>query len=391
MKKKTKWFTKGKIILLVFIILIALGYFYYQEKMAMFMRPVVTVAQVEKKDVPIYMDYVGNTAAIKTVDIKARVEGFLIERAFIEGDDVKKGDLMFAIDPKPFEASLAKALAALEKDMAALTYATEQVERYRGLVAKEYITKEDFDNLVTQMEQARAAVLADEADVENAKLDLGYCRMYAPFDGRIGRTLVNVGNLVGAAGQDTKLATIVELDPIYAYFSPSDDEGHKILKAKKSDGVPIEITLTDGTKFSHEGKLDFVNNVVDEATSTVTMRAIIPNPDKLLLPGIYVNVRLDLGTQSDALVAPQQAMIEDQGGQYVMIVGTDEEIRKSYVETGLKYDSDIAITKGLDEGDEVVIDGMQMIKPGMSVNTKTAKKKRGKSFGDVLTRAIFGD
>ncbi|MFH1830523.1 MAG: efflux RND transporter periplasmic adaptor subunit [Pseudomonadota bacterium] len=387
-KINRSWFTKRKIVLIVASLLLILWFFHWEEKGAMLAKPIVTVTQVKKQTVPVYLNYVGNTAAKEIVDIRARVEGFLIERAFVEGDDVKKGDLMFVIDPKPFETALAEAKAQLVKDEATLAFAKEQVERYRSLVEKEYVTREDFDNYVTKADEAAAAVEADKAAVVQAELNLGYCNMYAPFDGRIGRTLVNVGNLVGA-GQDTKLATIVMLDPIYTYFSPSDEDVYRILKEKQKGALPVDLTFSDGTKYPHQGKVNFVDNKVDTATSTLTMRATIPNPEKTLLPGIYANVRLYLKDMSDALLVPEKALGEDQGGQYVMVIVDNDVARRSYVKTGEPIDGMRVITDGVSDGDMVVIDGLQLIRPGMEVVAKIADTKDKDTLQGIVNKAVL--
>ncbi|MCL4245853.1 MAG: efflux RND transporter periplasmic adaptor subunit, partial [Candidatus Dadabacteria bacterium] len=222
----------------------------------------VTVAPVESKTVPIYLDYVGSTDSIQTVDINARVEGFLIKRAFEDGSDVREGQLLFVIDPRPFEADLASAQAQLLESKAALSYALEQVRRYEPLVAKQYITQDTYDGYVTRAKETRAEVEAAEANVTQARLNLGYCTMYSPFDGRIGRRYVDVGNLVGAAGEPTKLATIVQLDPLYVYFSVAERDVPKVLAAQEEKPLTVSVLLPDETKTPESGKVDFINNQV---------------------------------------------------------------------------------------------------------------------------------
>jgi membrane fusion protein (multidrug efflux system) len=205
----------------------------------------VTVAEVKSETVPIYLNYVGTLQSIEKVDINARVEGFLVERAFKDGADVKQGDLLFVIDPRPFEAALKAAEAQLAEDLAALSYAREQVSRYKPLVEKDYITRDAYDEYLTQATEAQAIVEADRANVVQAKLDLSYCTMYAPFNGRIGRRLVDVGNLVGAGGEATLLATIVQLDPIYVYFNVAERDIPEILKQQNIKPLTFSIVLSD--------------------------------------------------------------------------------------------------------------------------------------------------
>jgi RND family efflux transporter MFP subunit len=384
---KRSWFTWPKLVIIGFILIVALAYCYYLEMMKEMMKPTVTVAKVKKETVPVYIDFVGNTVSKKTVDIRARVEGFLAKRNFVEGDDVKKGDLLYVIDKRPFEASLAQAKGQLARDQASLAFALEQVKRYKPLAEKDYVSQESYDNYVTQANELKAAVKSDRAAVKQAELNLSWCTMYAPFSGRIGRTLVNVGNLVGAAGQDTKLATLVMLDPIFVYFSPSDEQYYTIMKYMEKGDLKVEITLADGTKFEPEGTLNFVDNEVNNNTSTVAMRGIFRNPTKSLLPGVYVDTKLYLD-KTEALLIPEKALSVDQGGQFVMIVKSNDEVRRSYVETGAPYGEWRAITKGVKEGEEVIVEGQVMVQVGTKVHTKDMAV--GDTVTDVMHQAVLG-
>lgn len=337
--------------------------------------PTVTVERVDLKTVPVYLDYVATTQAVNTVTLKARVEGFLMQRRFKEGADVQKGDLVFVIEQAPYEAALEQYEAQLVKDEAALAFAREQVNRYRPLAQEDFVTRETFDTYVTRMKEAAAAVEADKAMIKQAKLNLSYCTMYSPIQGRIGRTLVNVGNLVGAGGQDTKLATIVQLDPIYAYFSPSEKDLRQILKYRKHKKMPVDIVLSDGTTHPHQGKVDFIDNTADPKANTVNMRAVVPNPEKTLLPGIYVTAKLYLCDVSDTPLVSEKAIAEDQTGTYVYVVGKDNKVEKRSVEIGFVYKHRKIIWKGLQAGDRVITAGLQMVKPGMVVQPQKAPMK----------------
>ena len=340
----------------------------------------VTVEKVVLRTVPVHLNFVATTESVKTVDIRARVEGFLEKRLFIEGDDVKKGDLIFVIEQAPYQAELERSLAQLAMDEAALTFATEQVERYRPLVADDYITRESFDDYQTKAKEAAAAVKADLAQIKQDRLNLGYCTMYSPLEGRIGRTLVNVGNLVGAGGQDTKLATIVQLDPIYAYFSPSEKDLRTILKYTKEKAPPVDIILSDKTKHPYQGKVDFIDNTADPKANTINMRAVVPNPEETLLPGIYVQASLFLCNVPDTPLISEQATAEDQTGTYVYVVGKDNKVEKREVETGFLYDRQKIIWKGLKEGELVITQGLQIVRPGMVVQPKIASpNQKGKA------------
>lgn len=326
----------------------------------------VSVATVEKKDVPIKLDYVGSTSAIKTVDLRARVEGFLEERYFVEGDDVKEGDLMYVIEREPYIAALDAAKAQLAQDEASFKFATEQVERYRPLAKSKFVSREAFDNYVTEADEARASVEKDKANIDQAELNLGYCMVYAPISGRIGKTYVNAGNLV-LSSQNTLLATIVMLDPIYVYFSPSDDDYRTIISNKGDSGQNVSLSFKDGTVYAHTGTVDFTNNVVDKATSTVMMRAIVPNPEKLLLPNIYLTAELSAGIQKDALVIPEKAFFPIQGGKAVYVVNKNDIAEQKQIETKTSVDGMAIITKGLDIGETVVTEGIVKIKNNSKV------------------------
>jgi len=307
----------------------------------------VTIAEVKSETVPLYLDYVGTLQSIESVDINARVEGFLVERAFKDGADVKKGDLLFVIDPRPFEAALVATEAQLAEDLASLSYAREQVSRYKPLVEKDYITRDAYDEYLTQATEARAVVEADRANVVQSKLDLSYCTMFAPFDGRIGRRLVDIGNLVGAGGESTLLATIVQLDPIYIYFNVAERDIPEILKQQNIKPLTFSIVLPDESKHPQDGTIDFVDNQVDVTTGTITLRGIVPNTAKTLLPGQYAKVQLLLEQQPNTIVVPSQAVGEQQGDTYVYVVGSDNKVEFRKVTAGSSYGEIRIVEKGL--------------------------------------------
>ena len=337
--------------------------------------PTVSVEEVVLQTVPVHLKYVATTESVKTVDIRARVEGFLEKRRFVEGADVNKGDIIFVIEKAPYEAELEMSLAQLAKDKAALAFANDQVKRYKPLAEQDFVTQESLDDYVTQAREAAAAVKADLAQIKQNKLNLGYCTMYSPLNGRIGRTLVNVGNLVGAGGQDTKLATIVQLDPLYVYFSPSEKDLRLIMKYRQETDMPVDIILSDGTKHPYPGKVDFIDNTADPKANTINMRVVISNPDKTLLPGIYVQADLFLCDVPDTPLISEKAIAEDQSGSYVYVVGKGNKVEKRIVEVGFVYNHQKIIWKGLKAGEKVIVGGLQMIRPGMTVQPKMAGKR----------------
>ena len=338
--------------------------------------PKVTVAEVILKTVPVHLSYVGALKSVKTVDIRARVEGFLEERRFVEGADIKKGNIVFVIEKAPYQAELERSLAQLARDRASLSFALDQVKRYKPLAEKDFVTEEALEDYETKAREAAAAVKADRARIKQDRLNLGYCTMYSPLYGRIGRTLVNVGNLVGAGGQDTHLATIVQLDPIYVYFSPSEEELRVILKYKQEDALPVDAILSDGTLHPYEGKVDFIDNRADPKADTVAMRAVLPNPDKTLLPGVYVQARLHLCDVPDTPLIPEQAVAEDQGGMYVLVVDKDNKVEQRRVTSRWTYKGQRIIEKGLKEGEQVITVGMQIVRVGMVVKPELASEKK---------------
>lgn len=340
--------------------------------------PLVTVAEAKSETVPLYLEYVGSLQSIESVNINARVEGFLVERAFKDGADVKKGDLLFVIDPRPFEAALVAAEAQLAEDLAALSYAREQVRRYKPLVEKDYITRDAYDEYLTEAKEAQALVEADRANVLQAELDLSYCTMYAPFDGRIGRRLVDVGNLVGS-GEATLLATLVQLDPIYVYFNVAERDIPTILKQQNIAPLTFSVILPDESKHPEDGKIDFVDNQVDITTGTITLRGTVSNTSKTILPGQFVKVQLLLEEQPNTIVVPSQAIGEQQGNTYVYVVGSDNKVEFRNVTAGASYKELRVVEKGLSAGEKVVVNGLQKIKPGITVKTETQAEAEAKS------------
>ena len=343
----------------------------------------VTVEKAISKTIPVYYDFVGNTQSIQSVDITARVEGYLTERNFKDGQNVNKGDLLFVIDPRTYKASLDEAKAQLEKDRAALNYSLEQVARYEPLVKKQYITTDEFDQYVTQSDEALAAVKADEAQVIQAELNLSYCYMRAPFSGRIGRRMVDVGNLVGVAGQDNTLATLVKLDPIYVYFSPTERDIAILTKQYNKGKLKAYVVLPDEKIYPEAGYVDFIDNTVDESTGTIAMRAVIPNPEKLVLPGQYTKIRLYVDDKPDAVLVPQKAVMSQQGENIVYVLGECNKVVSTKVTAGTQYKQYTVIEKGLKAGQVVVTDGLQKIKDGVEVNPQYSKKAGKTSDGTV--------
>lgn len=334
--------------------------------------PPVTVAPVQQQTVPVYLDFVGNLKAVQEVEIRARVEGYLIKRAFRDGADVNRGDLLFVIDPREYEAELERAQAQLAKDRAALAYARSMVKRYTPLTKQDLAPEDTLENWVTTVKEREAAVKAGEAAVKLARLNLSYCTIRAPLSGRIGRRLVDVGNLVGA-GEETLLATIVQMDPIYVYFNPSERQIPQISPHHRQAPVKIHLTLSGGREYSPSGQVDFIDNRVDPKTATITVRAVVPNPEKTLVPGQYVQVRVLLGENPEALLVPERSVGTDQRGSYVFVLGPEDRVEQRYVQAGPLYPGNLLLIEtGLGSGDRVVVEGLQRLRPGIRVEAEAA-------------------
>ena len=334
--------------------------------------PGVVVGEVTKESVPLVRQFVGVTQAVKTVDVRSKVEGYLEERKFTEGADVKTGDVLFVIDQRPFKAEVEQNEADVAKNKANLAFAKKQVERYRPLVEKQDVSKQTFEGIQTQEKAALAALNQSEAALKNAQLDLGYTTIIAPIDGRIGETLVNIGNLIKV--NDTLMATLVQLDPIYVYFSPSETQFLEIQDYREKGPLEYTIVLADKSTYDQKGKLDFVNNQVDQATGTLRLRAVFPNPEKALLPGQYAEVQVQLANNADTLVVPAPAVGENEGGYYVFVVGQDDKVEQRQVKLGAEYKTGRVVESGLKAGERVVVEGIQKVHDGQTVKVEARIK-----------------
>ena len=328
-------------------------------------RPVPVVKMTLTK-IPLKRTYIGITQSIAEVGIRARVEGFLIQKNFIEGKPVKKDQLIYVIDPKPFQAQLDLAKGQLAKSIANMEYQKVQYLRLKELVKKGDVSKTQFDEVAAQYGEAQAEVLVQKANVETAEINLGYCYMNAPFDGIIGKKYVDVGNLVGA-GENTLLANIVQLNPIYVLFSPSIEDYGTFLKYRKNMPFHVEAVLPHDNKLVFKGKVDLVNNQADTPTSTILMRGLVDNPDQLLLPGIYVNITLELTKADPSLLIPASAVTESQGQRTVYLVNAKNQVEVSTIQTSGMYKQQYIVTSGIKEGDLLILKGLQKILPGETV------------------------
>jgi RND family efflux transporter MFP subunit len=388
--------------------------------------PVVTVVAATQLRVPVYGQYIGQTEAVKTVEVRARVEGFIERQVASDGADVKVGDLLFVIDPRPFEVALRQAQANvardiaqlrqteaalvqreaevrqaqanLDRDLAQFDNARTQEGRYRTLLQRELISSEQYDQLRTNMtaleatvqadraalenakaaltagratiENARAVIRADEAAVDSAQIQLGYTTIRSPLEGRMGRAEVNVGSLVGRL-ESTLLATVSTLDPMYVNFSVSEREALSVWRRRaemlaRPGPAGITITLPDDSAYPHGGRLDFVDRAVDPRTGTLALRATFPNPARLLRPGQYTRLRVLLEDR-EALVVPQAAIQESQGAASLFVVGADQTVQARTVRMGPRFGPLWVVEEGVKPGERVVVKGLQQVRAGMLV------------------------
>lgn len=331
----------------------------------------VPVVPVVKRTVPVYLDYIGTTEAIRTVTLQAEVTGFLAARGAPDGADVKQGDLLYQIDPRDYQATLDQAKAQLQRDTAAYDYSRLSQHRNSVLSKDGWVAKDTSDQTTSNFLQSEATLAVDAAAIKTAELRLGYTKIRAPFAGRLSKSLVHEGALISATG--TQFNTLVELDPIYATFNPSETELAAIAKARLKGPVPVDVETADDAQQRFNGTLFFLDNAVDRSTGTITARATINNPDRTLLPGEFVHVRVHIADRPDTLLVPQVALGSSQLGRFVYIVGKDGKVEQRIVSPGASYGSLIVIDKGVQEGDRIIVGNLQKIAVGVPVQPRPAK------------------
>jgi multidrug efflux system membrane fusion protein len=327
----------------------------------------VTVGTVEQKNVPIDVQAIGNVQPITTVAVKALVGGQLTRVWFKEGDDVRRGDMLFSIDPRPLEAEYAQAQANLARDEAALRNAETQARRYADLVKKDFVTKEEYDKITSAAEVARAVVAADRASVETARLQLSYSEIRSPMDGRTGSLQVHTGNIVKA--NDQPMVTINQISPVYVSFAVPES-ALEAIRIKGTSNIPVAAAAKNTNTAPALGRLSFVDNAVDPQTGTITLKATFPNRDRTLWPGQFVNVTVTVDTKSNAIVAPARAVQSGQKGQYVYVVKPDHSVDMRPVSVYRTIGQVSIIDKGLTPGETVVTDGQLRLTPKSKVEVK---------------------
>jgi membrane fusion protein (multidrug efflux system) len=347
----------------------------------------VAIITVAPERVVMSTELPGRSAATRVAQVRARVPGIVQKRVFREGSDVKASDVLFLIDPAPFQATFNSAQAAVAKAEANLAQASLKVQRYKPLVETNAISKQEFDDAQTAQKQAIAELASAKATQETARLNLGYATVNAPISGRIGRAQVTEGALVGQ-GEATPLAMIQQLDPIYVNLTQSSSELLQLqramangqLKRVGKDQVKLALVTEDGQPYPHAGKLLFSDVAVDESSGAITLRAEFPNPDKLLLPGMYVRVRLEQAALENAIRVPQQAVQRDVTGATVLLVGPDGKVKPQAVKVNSAQGNAWIITEGLKGGDRVIVEGLQKVHPGDTVKPVPWKASAGASI-----------
>jgi multidrug efflux system membrane fusion protein len=328
----------------------------------------VTVGTVEQKTVPVSFRAIGNIEAAETVEVRARVGGELQRVFFEEGQTVRAGDRLFAIDPRPFRAALAQAEAQLARNQALLAKAEADITRYAGLVKQDYVTKEQYDQITADAAALRAAVAADQASVETVRLELDYCTISSPVTGRTGTINVDVGNLV-KANDDLPMVTINQTRPIDASF-PVPAQFLPLVIAHRGDRIRVVATVP-GDPTAAEGTLSFVDNAVDTSTGTVLLKATFPNQDERLWPGEFVDLTVILGEETGRVVCPAAAVQTGQQGQYVFTVREDRTVELRPVRVNRMDEREAVIDEGLNPGETVVTDGQLRLVPGAAIEVKS--------------------
>lgn len=333
--------------------------------------PEVGVVVAKAGAVPLTRELVGRLAATRTAEVRARVPGIVERRLYIEGSDVTAGQPLFEIDPAPLRAALNAREAALGQARASAANADAKARRYKDLAARGVIAKQDLDDAVAAQRTSAASVRQAQADLDAARLNLGYAAVTAPIAGRAGRALVTEGALVGQ-GEVTPLTVVEQIDPIYVDFSQSAAEVSDLrraqadgkLKLAAPDQVEVQLFLPDGSTYGHSGTLSFADLAVDPATGSMSLRATFPNADRNLLPGMFVRLRLMQGELEKAFLVPQKAVQRDPKGSYLLVVGADGKVQSKYVELDKLHGSDWVVKSGLAEGDQVIVSGLQKVQHG---------------------------
>jgi membrane fusion protein, multidrug efflux system len=332
--------------------------------------PLVTVVAASSQDVPRYLDEIGRNVAFESVSVMPQVTGRITERHFQDGENLKKGQLLFVIDPRPYKAQLDAAQASLQQAKAALDLAKIQFERDQELVGTRAISKQDYDTKKNTVDVSEAQVESAKAAIESAQINLDYCYIHSPIDGRAGARLVDVGNVVQA--NTTSLLLIQRLDPIYATFTITERDLPQVQKQMSRGMLNAMVRCPgDAETFVRQGRVEFLDNAVQNSTGTVNLRATVSNPDHHFWPGQFVDVKLVLATENAAVLVPNEATQLSQQGPFVYVINADDTAELRPVALGQRQGKDVVITSGLKAGERVVVAGQLLVHPGGKVHVDT--------------------
>jgi membrane fusion protein, multidrug efflux system len=336
--------------------------------------PKVTVAQPHPETVTNWDEYPGHLEAVETVELRSRVAGYLDSIHFKDGAEVKAGDLLFVIDPRPFRAELDRAQALYQQAATRLELTRKDLQRAEALRGTKAISEEEYDTRRNDMRLAEGALAAAEASQAVAQLNVDYTQVKAPISGRIGRRLLTAGNYIqlqGSGGSATLLATVVSQDPIYCYFDVQEESYLQYCRsADAPGGIPCEVGLVNEPGFPHQGHIDFVDNQVDPRTGTIRLRAVFSNPDRALVPGFFARVRVLAGEAVQCLLIPDVAVGSDQGRKFVFVVNGENTVETRPIQIGRQYGAMRAVLEGLKAEDRVVVNGLMMVRPGSKVEVQ---------------------
>ncbi|WP_313486442.1 efflux RND transporter periplasmic adaptor subunit [Pseudescherichia sp.] len=336
--------------------------------------PEVSIYQVKAAPLAVTTELPGRTEAFRIAEVRPQVSGIILRRNFVEGADITAGQSLYQIDPATYQADYASAQGDLAKAQAAAKIAHLTVKRYQPLVGTQYISQQEYDTAIADAQQADAAVQAAKAAVETARINLAYTQVRSPINGRIGKSSVTEGALV-TNGQSTALATVQQLDPVYVDVTQSSNDFMRLKQAveqgslqKNSDKTDVELITENGQRYPLKGTLEFSDVTVDESTGSITIRAVFPNPDHSLLPGMFVRARIDEGVQPTAILVPQQGVTRNaRGDATVLLVNAKNQVESRNVVASQAIGDKWLITDGLKEGEKVIVSGLQRIRPGATV------------------------
>ncbi|WP_367605921.1 efflux RND transporter periplasmic adaptor subunit [Legionella sp. W05-934-2] len=382
---KEKLIQYGKIAAIIIIVYLIFHFVFFnkQSNQLTLQPPKVVTAKPVTLKLAEYVTQTGNTVAYNTVDLVARVEGYLEAITFTDGTFVRKGSQLFVIQPKPYLEKLKEAQAAVQAAEAGLNYAKSEYNRQQRMYRENATSKNSVEVWLAKQEQAEADLSQSKANLVNAEINYSYTHVKAPFDGRIGRHFVDEGNLVGN-GQATKLATIEQIEPIYVYFNLNELDLLKLRQAARKEGItaedineiPVFVGMQNESGYPHEGRMNFINTGLNPSTGTLEFRAILKNKNLLFVPGLFVKVRIPISQPAPMLTVPETAVLYDQIGPYILTVDNKQTVVQKYVQTGPKEKGRIAISKGLSNTDDIIVQGLQFATPGNLVRPQKSDEKK---------------